>query len=978
MVMDFPDSGNFVGRASELAALVDALADQRVRAVLVSGEAGIGKSRLVAEFTSRVGAGALVLVGHCPELGEGGVPFAPFIAILRSLQRQLGTGELAALLPQDPAIGRWLPELAMLGSAEAPVHDPMRLSGEILSLLEQLALTRRVILVLEDLHWADTSSRELLAFLVGNLAQDGVMLVGTYRPGSAEQSAEQLQRLVAELRRQRKVKVISPPPLTRHEVGRQLAALLDREPDPNLITRVADRSAGNPLFVEAISRSPEQLPAELTGLLLGFQAGLSAQSESVLRVAAVIGPTVNHAILAEIIGLPEVALHVSLRELVDRGLMLAGETGYDFRHALIRQAVYEDLLPAERASWHARIADLIDNSPGVLPAGNRDAELARHAAAAGDLPRALLASWHAAAATGRGDAHVPPLRELERVAELWDAVPQARELTGADKLDVLEAIVEACADSGEVQRGIKAAGAALALVAPVPDARVPDGGRAPGAGTGAPRAAHLYHRRAQLKSQTGEGPGEDLEQALRLLPAEPVTHERGEIIARLAMFAVFSGDAVAAAEYARDAVRIAEQLGAAALAARAHAYLGLAIAGQPDTAVGHFDKARTAATACGDPQVLLDVVTWESALLLATGRYEAVIDAVQQGMRIAHDTFRFAEVAPVLLVKWVQALTALSRWPQALMLIDEAELEHLPPLGYAALLLCRARITLAQGDVAAAHSVADHAGKLLGDGPWARSYRLQLLTVQCLIALAAGDQAGAAGVLVHGLAPRDFDATLIAHPDEAWPLTALAARVPGAPPRLAAMARELPLTSPVHAAHQAVYAACVDPSAERWEAAASKWQALRQAYEESQCLLSAAERHAADGNRDAAQAALRCGSDIAARVGAVPLGDAIRRLAHRARLSIEQTPGDGSEPRDRSGEAGHRSGRFGLTSRELDVLRLVAIGMTNRQIAVELFISVNTAGVHVSRILTKLGVATRTEAAALARDHDLVGAAEAP
>ena len=959
--MNFPDSGNFVGRASELAALVDALADQRVRAVLVSGEAGIGKSRLVAEFASRAGAGALVLVGHCPELGEGGVPFAPFIAVLRSLQRQLGAGELAALLPQDPAVGRWLPELAIRSSAEAPGHDPMRLSSEILALLEQLALTRRVILVLEDLHWADTSSRELLAFLVSNLAQDGVMLVGTYRPGSAEQ----LQRLVAELRRQRKVKVVSPPPLTRHEVGRQLAALLDREPDPNLITRVADRSGGNPLFVEALSRSPEQLPAELTGLLLGFQAGLSPQSVSVLRVAAVIGPCVNHEILAGIVGLPEVALHVSLRELVDRGLVLATDTGYDFRHALIRQAVYEDLLPAERTSWHARIADLIETSPGVLPAENRDAELARHAAAAGDRPRALAASWRAAATTGCAD--VPRLRELERVAALWDAVPQARELTGADKLDVLGVIVEACADGGEVQRGIKAAGAALALAA-----------RASAGGTGASRVAHLYHRRAQLRSQTGDGPGEDLENALRLLPAEPVTQERGEVIARLAMFAVFGGDAAAAAEYARDAVRIAEQLGATALAARAHAYLGLAIAGQPDTAVGHFDKARATATACGDRKVLLDVVTWESALLLATGRYEAVIDAVQQGMRIAHGTFRFAEVAPVLLVKWVQALTALSRWPQALILIDEAELEHLPPLSYAALLLCRARITLAQGDVAAAHSAADNAGKLLGDGEWARSYRLELLTVQCLIALGEGDRGDAAGVLARGLAPPGCDATLTAHPQEAWPLTALAARVPGAPPRLAALAGALPVTSPVHAAHQAVYSACADPSAARWEAAAGQWQALGQAYEEAQCLLSAAEHHAADGNRDAAQAALRCGGEIAARVGAVPLGDAIRRLANRARLSVEHMPGSGSEQRDGGGDGGRRSARFGLTSRELDVLRLVAIGMTNRQIAVELFISVNTAGVHVSRILTKVGAATRTEAAAFARDHDLVGAAEAP
>jgi ATP/maltotriose-dependent transcriptional regulator MalT len=957
MVMDFPGHVTFVGRASELASLDEALADPRVRAVLISGEAGIGKSRLVAEFASRVAGDALVLVGYCPELGEGGVPYAPFIAALRSLQRQLGVGELAALLPKDPAIGRWLPELAMRTSAEAPLHDPMRLSGEILALLEQLALTRRVILVLEDLHWADTSSRELLAFLVGNLAQDGILVVGTYRPAPAEH----LQPLIAELRRQRNVKVVSPRPLTRHEVGRQLAALLDREPAPAVITRVAERSGGNPLFVEALSRSPEQLPAGLTDLLLGFLAGLSAPSLSVLRVAAVIGSSVDHELLAEISGLPKAALHDALRELIDQGLVLATDTGYDFRHALIRQAVYEGLLPAERTSWHARLADLIAASPGLLSAGDRDAELARHAAAAGDRPSALAAFWRAAAASGSAGAHARRLRELQRVAELWDAVPDARQLTGADKLDVVEAIVEACVGSGEVERGIQAAGAALVLVDRAADPR---------------RAAHLHYCRAQLRSQTGEGPGEDLKQALRLLPEEPVTLERGEIIARLAVFAVFGGDPGAAAAHARNAVAIADQLGATALAARAHAYLGLAAAGEPDTAVAHFDRARAAATASGDFHVLLDVVTWESAVLLAAGDYEAVIAVVQRGMRIAHDTFRFSEVAPILLVKWVQALTALSRWPQALMLVDEAELDHLPPLSYAALLLCRARIALGQGDMAAARRAAEHAEGLLGDGQWARSYRLQLLTVQCLIAFGEGDREGAAAVLAQGLAACDSEVTLTAHPHDAWPLVALSAQVPGAPPELTALAGSLPAASPVDAAYQAVHAAHSRPSAARWEAAAGRWRALRQPYEEAQCLLGAAECNAADGNRDAAQAALRRGGEIAVRLGADPLGDAVRRLAQRARLSTDHLPGGGLGQRDGNGDGGQRPGRFGLTSRELDVLRLVAAGRTNRQIAVELFISINTAGVHVSRILAKVGAATRTEAAAFAREHDLVGAAD--
>jgi DNA-binding NarL/FixJ family response regulator len=946
-VVNFAVSSAFVGRAGDVAALADALADEQTHTVLIGGEAGIGKSRLAGEFTSRLEQNVLVLVGRCPEFGADGIPFAPFIAVMRSLLRQRGADELATLLPPNPALARWLPQLSARAGPAAPDPDRIRLFGEILTLLEQLALTQPVVLLLEDMHWADDSSRELFAFLVANLAQSQVLLLGTYRPAEAGP----LRGLIAELRRHPGVRVVSPQPLTRHEVGRQLAALLSREPEPGLITRVFARSGGNPLFVEALSQSPEQIPAGLTDLLLTFQAGLAPQTRTALRAAAVTGSLVRHELLAEAAELPQAALYEALRELVDRQLLLATDTGYEFRHVLIRQAIYDDLLPIERTGLHARLAEVLRARPGLLPAGNHNAELAYHAAAAGDLPQALAASWQAAAIAGTADAHPQRLRQLERVLELWDQVPEAARLLDTTKSAVLEEIVDACVRSGAVARGIEAAGAALAMI---------------DTGTDPQRGARLYHLRAYLLSQTGAGPGEDLQRALQLLPADPPTLERGEVLAELAATRVFSGDTSGATADAGTAAQIAEQFGAAALAARAYAYLGLATAGHPGTAAGHFAKAHAAATAAKDAQTLLNVVTWESAVLLAAGSHQAAITSIQQGLRIAHETFRFTESAPILLVKWTQALTALGRWPEALGLIDEAELEKLPPLSRAALLLCHGRIALAQGDPATAQSKAAEAEKLLGGGEWARLYRLQLRAVQCLLALEHGDRAGAAQILADTVSANDF-AALTAHPHEAWPLVVLAAAVPDAPADLVALAQSLPSTSAVDAAHRAVFTAHITATAARWDQAANAWHTLGQPYDEAQSLVAAAQAHAAEGNRAAANAALQAAAEIAAELGAAPLAAAAEQLARRARLSIDRISAETPNP-----HGGNRSGQFGLTPRELDVLRLVAKGMSNRQLAAELFISANTAGVHVSRILTKLGVATRTEAAAFAHEHNLL------
>ncbi|WP_433205253.1 ATP-binding protein [Nocardia sp. CA-107356] len=945
-MLSVPDRGAFVGRAAEVSALQRAYQDESVHTVLIAGEPGLGKSRLVNEFTSRLGANVVVLVARCPESGENAVPFAPFVSIMRGLVRRIGVAELAALLPVPrPALSRWLPELAVRAGSAEPESDRIRLFGEILTVLEQLALVRPVVLVLEDLHWADDSSRELLAFLVADLGQRDLQLIGTYRPTDSEP----LRRHVAGLRRNSGVRVLTPQPLTKHEVGRQLAAMLGREPDPGVGTRVFQRSKGIPLFVEALGRAlqedpdraPEDAPADLSELLLGYQSGLSENAKALLRLAAAAGSPVRGGLLESATDLTDDALDLALRQLTEQQLLLATDAGYEFRHSLIRDAVYDDLLPIERKRLHTRLSEALIADDTTRSGDWRTGELAYHAHAAGDLPRALTASWGAATSAESEGAQRERLRHLDRVLALWDRVPDAAILVEADRLAVLERVVEACHLGGIVERGVAAADEALKLL---------------DATTAPERAARLYYYRAGLKNQSSAGSVCDLDRALELLPEQPPTVLRGEVLSELAAARVFSGDADGAARAARAVVAMAEQTGTPSLAARGYAYQGLAAVAQNGSAVRYFERAH-AATA--DPRTLLTVVLWESAALVAAGQHHAAIEAIQQGLRAAHETFRFAEAGPILLVKWAQALTALGRWPEALDLIDESLTGQVPPLSKAALLLCHARIALAQGSSAAATSSADAAAALLSDGRWARQYQLQLHTVRTDIAFAVGDSRCASEVITEALAADD----LATHHHEVWPLLAAAARIEDTTPDLASTADRLPITSAVDTAYRAVFTATRSSDPATWHAAVSAWRTIGQTYDLARSLLGCAEAELAVGNRSAVRERLREAAELAMELGATPLTEAAGQLAERAGVALRVSPQEPAAAPPRT---------FGLTARETDVLRLVARGLTNRQIAAELFISGNTAGVHVSRILTKLGTATRTEAAAVARKHGLL------
>ncbi|MGV9821184.1 helix-turn-helix transcriptional regulator [Nocardia xishanensis] len=956
-------SGVLVGRAAEVAELADAVGDEQVAAVLIGGEAGIGKSRLVAEFSGRLDSSVLTMVGRCPESGGTVVPFAPFVAALPSVVRRLGVDEVAALLPPQPALARWLPQLAVQSGLPVVESDRTQLFGEVLMLLEQLGARRSVVLVLEDLHWADQGTRELLAFLVANLAQRQVLLIGTYRPAESGP----LRDLVARLRRNPAVRMVDPRPLTRHEVGRQLAALLGSEPAPEAISRVFERSGGNPLFVEALSRSPEHIPADLTDLLLSFLLGLSDAARVVVAAAAVIGSPVRHDMLAALSELPAASLLAAVRELIDRQLLLTTDTGYEFRHVLIRQTVYEDLLPAERGRMHAALVEILRTRHETLPPPVYYAELAHHAEASDDLRQALIAYWKTAAVLDDAAAQLDP---LQRVVDLWDRLP-ATELLGTTKSAALEQLAAACDRSGEVVRGISAVDDALAAVDPAVD---------PSA------AARLYALRAALRSRTGAGPGADVDRALELLPAQPPTFLRAEVLAARAVHRVFTGDPAGAAEDATAVLRTVESsadiahagldfgpgygptpapVRIARLTARANAYRGLASAHEIDTAIACFERAREAAELSSDQRIAVDVAVWESAVLVGAGRYAAAIGVVQRGLRAAQAAFRFEESGPILFVKWAQALTALGRWSEALGVVDDVQLAQLPPLSVAALRLSHGKIALAQGDPAKAQTMAAQAASLLGDGVWARQYRIQLYVLRTALALQHGDMEAAQAVLDQSVA--DGTAALTAYPHETWPLVALSARVPQAPAELRALPDSLPQTSPVDVAYFAVFRAHTTGTAPDWSTAADAWAALDQPYEHAQALLAAAESHVAEGNRASATTALHLAVSRATDLGAIPILDAAQQLARRARLTVDNPPAGSPSPDADSAPRG-----FGLTARELDVLRLVAKGMSNRNIATELFISPNTAGVHVSRILTKLGASSRTEAAAIAHRHNVI------
>jgi DNA-binding CsgD family transcriptional regulator/tetratricopeptide (TPR) repeat protein len=976
-------AGRFVGRTEELARLRELLAraaDGQPQVAVIGGEAGVGKTRLVERLAaSASGQGVRVLGGGCVPLGEEGLPFAPVVEALRDLD----PGELAAVAgPARAELGRLLPDLAWGGDAAAAGAVAGAGQGRLFELLvgvvQRLAATVPLLWVLEDLHWADRSTRDLVAFLATALRSGRVMVLLTFRSDELDRR-HPLRRLLGELARNRRVQRLELERFTRAELTEQLVELLGTDPPARLVDDIYARSEGNPFFTEELvlvgGGGPAALPPSLQEVLLARVVRLSHRTQQLLRVAAAAGPGVTQPLLAAVTGLDDQELLAGLREAVDQQLLLPepGGAGYLFRHALVAEAVYGELLAGERVRLHTALAGVLEAGLEVGEAPvTQAARLAYHWSAAGEQPRALTASIQAAAAAEGVYAFAEAQLQLERALGLWDRVPDAAERAGMDRVGLLARCAAAAYAAGDPARAAELVRQALALVDPV---RQPQ------------RAGLLHEQLARCLRMRGD-PGALVEQqeAVRLVAPEPSV-ERARVLGSLAQLLALLSHLEEAKGVAEEAAAIAGQVGVCAEEASARTALGGALMhlGDPDAGLVELEAARRLATQAGDVIVALRAIVNHSDGLLMAGRLEEAVMVARDGLQQARRLGLARSFGPLLACNATEALFALGRWDEAERVSREA-LETAPSDPASVhLVLARAALELGLGDLDAAEARLQAVRRLLPDPIPEAQKAGPLLGGLAELALWRGhlDQARE---LVAEAVPR-----VAADPRRAAPLYALGVRVvadraelararhPGQPApddgtatalleRLAratqgSAAAGLPEVAAWHAlglAERTRQAGQSDPAA--WAAAAAAWERLGQPYRIAYGGFRQAEALLASGDRESAAVVLGRAAEVTGRLGARPLDTEIRALARRARLDLAPHAG---APAVATG-ASTPAAQLGLTPREAEVLALVADGRSNRQIAQALFISPKTASVHVSNILAKLGVAGRVEAAAIA------------
>jgi DNA-binding CsgD family transcriptional regulator len=1002
-----------IGRAEYLAGLDAALSRARTggpAAVLIGGEAGIGKSRLISEFAAGAAtSGARVLVGGCLDLGTDGLPFAPFAAMLREVVRSIGADGVAGLLPGHATreFARLLPEF---GEAEAETDAGVaraRLFEQMLTLLERLGEAGPVVLIIEDAHWADPSTRDLMAFLIGSQqALSGILIIVSYRSDELHRT-HPLRPLLAELSRLAWVERMELPRLGRLQADELVAAIIGPEPEPWLADAVYRRAEGNPLFVEELLSDgclTTELPESLRDLLLAAVRRLPEETQDLLRAASAGGQRTGHALLAAVTGLGNDDLERTVRPAVAANVLIAGQSDYAFRHALIREAIYDDLLPGERTRLHTRFAQVLAADAELVAPDRGLIEQAHHWYYAHDMAGALRSAWHAAPEAAHALAHAEQLTLLARVLELWDTVPDAVDLIGASHLDVLEKAANAAEDADEYERGAAFATAALKELDPVAEPV---------------RAALLLEARATLSKHTGRGdPAADLRAALDLVPPGLDDAARARVLVSEARHVVEPTGPAALAR-AEEALALAQQVGATATQVRALCELASieTHAGHDTEALEWFTRARALAVQVGTFRPLLHVAVNESHILEGLGEHERAAQVARDGITSAEDYGLARTTGTFLAINVAEPLLSLGRWDEAIEVIEHALVLSPPQLNRLALRIVSGEIALRRGDLVAARAMATAARTMLGRtryrGHHEGQYYLPMVQLETELYAAEGNPAEAMDTIVGAL--DRFD--LVRDPRYAWPLLTASALICAAATRdravaeraeellgaLRTLAGKLDTSGPVRETNWLTFTAAAgtdpadthpdsaspdsvspdsaspdgaDPASAataqqalaRWDAAAAAWDGVNQPYERAVAMLRAAQAALAAGDRDGAAHRLQRAAALAEALGAAPLRAEIGDLARGGRITL------------RGDRVGNSSGvhQLGLTAREFEVLRLVAAGRSNPEIAGELFISAKTASVHVSNILAKLGVSNRGEAAATAHRLHLFDPGAAP
>ncbi len=953
-VLGRPASPVFVGRQAELQTLREAFDQARERGastVLLGGEAGVGKTRLVARFAEDAApTPARVLLGGCVELSAEGLAYAPFTAALRQLVREIGSDAIAALLPTGASrdLARLLPEFGEPTSDRETETARARLFEQFLTLLERLAEQRPLILIIEDIHWADRSSRDLIAFLSRNLLVPQVLMVLTYRSDELHRQ-HPLRPVLASLIRAEGVLRLDLPRLTREEVAAQMAGILGTTPEYASIQEVYDRSEGIPLFVEAMIDSGQPctaVPESLHDLIIGAFERLPDKTQQVLRVASAGGSRVGHDLLCATTGLSDLELEDALRPAIAANVIqIADGRAYAFRHALIREAVHDELLPGEHIRLHARYAEEIERDRTLVPPGRAAIEISHHWYSARDDLWALTSAWEASGEAAKAFAYTEQIQLLERVLSLWTKVPDAAERIGVDQATVLECATSAALASGETDRGIRYVNAALDLL---------DEGR------DAERVARLLVRRSRLKVERGKpGALDDLRRAEKLVPMPGAA--RGYVLERLSLHTMICDDVVEGMALVQEALRIARDLRDESLEVDLLLSLaiGQSIGGDSESALATTTRARQLGERTNSGQQVLRAIANTVDTLNNLGRPAEAVRLAHTGEALAREYGRYRVAGVFIVNNRAEALAAMGRWDEADQAIDQALRMDPTVHNRHHLLRVRATIALARGDAELTERILTEVGALRGQPETftqeaLNNARLEigwhLLSGRPLAALDAAEHLlsgcpisskGILGWWVAAEIATACEAAATVAPERARAVRA----------RADALIAKMAVDGPVGEAFRLMYTGDFD-------AAATAWQRVDNPYNQARCLVQAV-RHAPPGADAAAR--LRTALSLATALGARPLIAEIEALAARIGADLHE-PGTGTP-----GPA------VALTPRELEVLRLVAQGRSNRDIANALVISAKTVSVHVSNILGKLGVSTRGEAAATAHRLSLLG-----
>ena len=1023
-----------IGRDADLSRLRERLEGVRAGApftVIIGGEAGIGKTRLIREFKRGLPTDVRLLAGQCVDLGSVAAPYAPVKTALRTLVAEEGAERvLDAVGPGRAALVALLPELATAGAnasgaasatsgsgsgavggagagagssssadygseAMQPVPGPPAAAGAatgqlheaIAVLLETFSRERPIVFVIEDLHWVDAASLALLRFLMRALGSSRVLTVLSYRTEDVTRG-HPLRSFLSEAERDRWVERIELGRLTRGQVRKLAKALIvDETPSATALETVFRRSDGVPFFVEELvgidgCRDEGFVPDTLRELLLARYERLSEPAQELLRLISTGGVRVSHSLLSAVYTGTADELDAAARESVLFGVLTIEGDDYAFRHALVREAILSDLLPGERARFHARYAEAYE---AAAAAGTRRlaAEISFHWLGAHDSTRAFPATMQAMREARAAAAYATAAQLGERALGLWDVVPDPVAAAGMSKLELMGRTASHLRNAGEGERSLALVKAALAEC-PRDDQQYP----------------RLLRDKALYLANVGRpGSIEVLEEALAALAARGdtgPTELRATTLTALSGRFMIDGRLNDAVETADRALEVATAIGSARYASIATNIAGISRTDRGDVEEGLALVERARELADGDGAALLRYFVNASDQYYLVGDYPRAVRLAEEGLAQARLQGVERSSGVILASNAVDPLFALGEWDRAEELIERA-LALDPPAPFTAYLQ-RARIwaMLWRGETDRANAVF-HA---------ARPTMLPIMEVELQMRTAAGRVAMELALANDDLPEAWREARAILR-EERPPLAGyalpflwvagrvlaavharpsavtelVAAEVEAAAPEFRSVLEGLAYwpTYPVWAAlFDAELAAASDgagagdPGTDvaAWRAAVEAAAApIAPGFLAPYALLRQAEAELAIADRAAARSSLQTALDMADAGGVIAVRDRVLRVAAAAAIALDGVGGGAGLVAPTAGIAGSAASDADaaataeLTARERQVLELIAEGLSNRQIGERLFISGKTASVHVSAILRKLGAATRTEAA---------------